>query len=140
MSLRPTLLRSTTLCPLLAAALLAASAAAAADAPAPAPYEPRAAFKETDQDSNGKVDHREFYERTVEVFYHADTNKDGSLDAAELARVPHPEPMAAADATHDGKVSLDEYVRIRAVSFRDTDRNQDGVLEVDEVVAVFEAE
>jgi hypothetical protein len=124
---------------LLAAALLGATTAAGA-AGAPPIYDPRGAFAETDVDKSGAVDQREFYERTVEVFYHADANKSGALDAAELARLPHPEPMAAADSTRDGTVTIDEFVRVRELSFEDADRNKDGVLSVDEVVAVFEAD
>jgi len=121
---------------ILAAALVAAGSAYAADA-SPKP-DPRQAFKETDTNGDGVIDHQEFHVRIVEVFYFADFNKDGYLDEKELKALAFPEDFKEQDRDANGRVSMREFLRIRFADFPKTDTNGDGVLSVDEIVAVYE--
>ena len=122
---------------ILAGALVAAvSPAYAADATPR--HDPRQAFKETDTNGDGAIDHEEFHVRIVEVFYFADVNKDGYLDEKELKALAFPEDFKDDDRDANGRVSLREFLRVRFADFPTTDTNRDGVLEVDEVVTVYE--
>ena len=121
--------------------LLAATVGLAGGAPAqepPKPYDPRAAFAETDKNGDGQIDRQEFADRIIDVFYIADTNKDGFLVVEEYARLPYSGVFKAADSTGDGHLTLHEFERIRFTQFDDADTNRDGTLSVDEVVAVYE--
>jgi len=121
---------------ILAAALVAAgSAALAADAN---PTDPRQAFKETDTNGDGLVDHQEYHVRIVEVFYFADANKDGFLDPNELTALAFPEDFKDDDKDANGRVSLREFLRVRFADFPKVDKDGDGMLSVDEVVEASE--
>ena len=122
---------------ILAALVAAGSAALAADA-APPKHDPRKAFKESDPNGDGAVDHEEFQIRITEVFYFADANKDGYLDATELKALAFPEDFKEQDKDANGRVSLREFLRVRFEDFRTVDTDGDGVLEVDEVVTAYE--
>jgi Ca2+-binding EF-hand superfamily protein len=121
---------------ILACALVAAGSAWAADAPPR--HDPRQAFKESDTNVDGAVDHEEFQIRITEVFYFADANKDGYLDATELKALAFPEDFKQQDKDANGRVSLREFLRVRFADFEKVDTNGDGVLEVDEVVTAWE--
>jgi len=101
-------------------------------------YDPRAAFAESDADHDGVVDHAEFHARIVEVFYSADVDKDGYLDATEIVQLVFPEDFTATDKDRDGRVAMREFMRIRLDDFEAADTNDDGVLSIDEVVAAYE--
>ena len=101
-------------------------------------YDPRAAFAEADKNHDGVVDHEEFHERIVEVFYSADVNRDGFLDAVELKRLTFPDDFTADDKDKDGRVSMREFLRVRFHDYDAADTNDDGVLSVDEVIVAFE--
>lgn len=101
-------------------------------------YDPRAAFAESDTNHDRVVDHEEFHARIVEVFYSADANKDGFLDATELKQLAFPEDFTANDKDRDGRVAMREFLRIRFDDYDVADKNGDGVLSIDEVVAVYE--
>jgi len=122
---------------LIVAAALCASRAARAEGPQPT-YDPRAAFAETDTNRDGTIDRWEFYNRTVEVFYRADANKDGVLTADEITLLPFPNDMRDADSNHDGRITLNEFLRVRELDFEAADRDKDGVLSLDEVVSIYE--
>jgi Ca2+-binding EF-hand superfamily protein len=102
------------------------------------PYDPRAAFAESDTNKDGSIDLAEFHARLVEVFYNADTNKDGVLDIDEYKRLPLSGDFEEADADHNGSLTLHEFIRIRYREFEAADKNDDGELSVDEVVAAYE--
>ena len=114
------------------------TAAGAAEPAAKKPYDPRAAFAETDKDHDGVIDHEEFQERIVDVFYSADANKDGFLDATELKQLIFPDDFSVDDRNHDGRVSMHEFLRVRFLEFTSADTDGDGVLSVEEVVIAFE--
>ena len=111
---------------------------ARAEEPTAKTYDPRAAFAQTDTNHDGAIDHEEFHERIVEIFYSADANKDGALDAVELKQLVFPEDFTADDTNHDGRVSMREFLRVRFGDFTQADTDRDGMLSVDEVVIAFE--
>ena len=121
---------------ILAAALVAAGSAYAADA-SPKP-DPRQAFKETDTNGDGVIDHQEFHVRIVEVFYFADANKDGYLDPNEVKVLVFADDFTENDKDANGRVSLREFLRVRFADFTKTDTDGEGVLSVDEVVTAWE--
>jgi Ca2+-binding EF-hand superfamily protein len=114
----------------------AAAAPAADDAPT---HDPKVAFAETDENQDGRIDRPEFVARLVEIFFHGDRDKDGSLTVAELEVVVRfPEDFRSADTSGDGKLSMAEFLRARAGSFDEADADADGMLSLEEVVVVFE--
>ena len=104
----------------------------------PDKYDPVAAFAETDLNGDGVIDHEEFHERIVEVFYSADANKDGFLDAVELKRLVFPDDFTADDKDKDGRVSLREFLRVRFRDFESADCDDAGVLSREEVIMIYE--
>jgi len=85
--------------------LLFALAAAPAFAKEPAPsHDPRAAFAESDENKDNRVDREEFHHRVVEIFFHGDGDKDGYMTREELiATVVFPEDFKGADRDGDGR-------------------------------------
>ncbi len=102
------------------------------------PYDVKAAFTETDTNKDGEIDLCEFHGRIVEIFYAADTNKDGFLSRDEYERLPFSGDFKDADRTGAGRISLHEFVAVRYRQFVEADRNQDGALSFDEVLAAYE--
>jgi len=100
-------------------------------------YDPRQAFAETDTDRDGEIDLAEFHARVVDVFYIADTNKDGSLSPEEYQRLPFSADFKNADINGDGKISLHEFVANRFLQFQAADTNHDGELSLDEVLTAY---
>lgn len=123
---------------LLVAHLALAAPAAFAEEPAQR-HDPRAAFGETDQNADGRVDRAEFHHRMVEIFFHGDRDKNGYMTSEELAgAVEFPKDFEKADRDGDDRISLYEFVQVRFATFDEVDTNTDGLLSVDEVVEAFE--
>jgi Ca2+-binding EF-hand superfamily protein len=124
--------------PLLALALFALAAPAGRTEEKPQ-YDVRAAFAEADENGDGVIDRAEFIDRTVEVFYAADANKDGYLSPEELEHgVLYSQDFKQVDRNGDGRISLSEFLRARDGLFDEADTNGDGVLQLDEVVNIYE--
>jgi Ca2+-binding EF-hand superfamily protein len=98
----------------------------------------RRIFAEVDTNGNGEIDLAEFHARLVEVFYQADTNKDGSLSPEEYNRLPFSGEFKDADTNGDGRISLHEFVAIRFRQFEQADTNHDGALSFEEVLAAYQ--
>ncbi len=114
--------------------------AGAALAGGPAKYDPKAAFTESDENADGKIDPAELYARLTEVFFVADVNKDGTLDVVEYdAAVALPGNFGKADANGDGRVSLQEFFRERTARWSEADKDGDGTLTLEEVEAAWQA-
>ncbi len=124
--------------PLLVSGLVAAAGLARGGEPVDK-YDPKAAFQEADTNHDGVVDHEEFQERMIEVFYNADRNKDGFLDAEELKSLAFPQDFKASDKDAQGRVSLRTFLRVRFHSYDLADTNHDGVLSLQEVTATYAA-
>ena len=101
--------------------------------------DPRAAFAETDQNADGRVDRAEFHHRMVEIFFHGDSDKDGYMTGEELAgAVEFPKDFEEADRDGDDRISLYEFIQVRFATFDEVDTNTDGTLSVEEVVEAFD--
>jgi hypothetical protein len=120
-------------------ALLALAALPAFAEEAVKSHDPRVAFAETDENSDGRIDREEFHHRVVEIFFHGDRDKDGYMTNEELAgAVEFPKDFENADRNGDDRISLYEFIQVRFATFDEVDTDQDGVLSVDEVVGAYE--
>lgn len=89
-------------------------------------------LEEADHNGDGKINHGEFHQRMVDVFYHLDADKNGNLAPGELSGVSASD-FAAADKNGDGVLSLNEYVNDRFKAFDAADRDDNGVLSAEEI-------
>lgn len=119
------------------AAALVLGAAAGRAAELEKRYDPHGAFAETDANNDGSVDRGEFQARIVEIFYFADTDKNGFLSPEEQKRLVFPEDFTEDDKDADGRISLREFLRVRFAEFDAVDTDHDGMLSLDEVVAAY---
>ncbi len=116
----------------------ALSLPAAADHHEPA-TDLRTAFSEADGDGNGHIDREEFHLRVVELFFHADLDKNGFVTPKEIDEVTlFHENIEATDRNGDGRISLHEFVERRFRMFRAGDSDQDGRLTFEEVSAAYQ--
>ena len=93
-----------------------------------------------DKNHDGRIDLAEFNQRMTEVFFFADTDKDGKLSWEEIHAVvvdADPERFKAADTDGDGKLSLEEFMYAVDIDFVQADKNHDGVLDMEEVAAML---
>jgi Ca2+-binding EF-hand superfamily protein len=122
---------------ILFASLVLAAVPGLADSPKA--HDPEAAFAETDENGDGRVDREEFHHRVVEIFFHGDRDKDGYMTPEELtAAVEFPKDFEGKDRNGDGRISLYEFIQVRFATFDEVDTDQDGTLSMDEVVKAFE--
>jgi Ca2+-binding EF-hand superfamily protein len=102
-------------------------------------YDPQKAFEQTDVNGDGYVDRREFHVRIVEIFFHADSDKDGYMTWTELrGAVAFPDDFKGADTDGDGRIALHEFIEVRFQDYPIADSDGDGRLSLEEVVAIFE--
>ena len=93
-----------------------------------------------DKNHDGRIDLAEFNQRITEVFFFADTDKDGKLSWEELHAVvvdADPQRFKAADSDGDGKLSMYEFLYALDLDFVRADKNHDGVLDMEEVAAML---
>ena len=103
----------------------------------PPPHDPRAAHAAADKNHNGEVDRREFHDRIEEIFYFADSDRDGLVSRGQLKVFDEDELFRDDDRDRDFQISLKEYLDARFDNFRDADTDSDGTLSVQEVVDAF---
>jgi Ca2+-binding EF-hand superfamily protein len=94
-------------------------------------------LESADINRDGRIGRIEFLERMKEAFYFIDADKDGFLVLAEyqLIQVGDPKRFVAADRNKDGKLSLDEFLKITSEDFDAADKNDDGVIDEEEMKA-----
>lgn len=88
-------------------------------------------FKRTDANRDGLISREEYRDRMVEVFYSADSDRDGYLDIDELGD-PDPDLMKEADTNSDDRLQLREFLNRRVWDFEQADGDADGMLSVEE--------
>ena len=101
-------------------------------------YAPREEHAAVDRNHDGSIDRGEFHVRMVEVFYHADGDRDGLLVVVELERIDEEMVHGPADRDGDGKLTLSEYVDQRFEGFDEADVDDDGLLSLQEVIDAYE--
>ena len=111
------------------------SAAPAHAQAAAAPYDAQTAFRQSDTNQDGAIDHGEYETRMSEVFFHADANKDGKLTVEESAVTLVETDPAHGDSNRDGSLSMYEFSRERHQDFEQADTNDDGLLQPGEINA-----
>jgi Ca2+-binding EF-hand superfamily protein len=99
--------------------------------------DPKAAFAVSDENQDGQIDHEEFHHRIVQVFYFADTDRDGYVSNGQLQAFDEAELFTNGDGDGDGRLSLYEFVNARFGNFREADDDSSGTLSEEEVVAAF---
>jgi Ca2+-binding EF-hand superfamily protein len=103
-------------------------------------YDVKAAFDETDGNDDGLIEIDEYFDRLIEIYFHGDADKNGTLSPEEFARaVVINEPFAEVDRNGDGKLDRREFVRARLPIFLSTDSDKDGALSMAEVEAALAA-
>ncbi len=123
---------------LLFAVTLTVLAGAARGGDQPPTVDVKAVFAQADANGDGEIDLCEFHTRLVEVFYNADTDKNGFLGPDEYARLPFSGGFKDADPTGKGRISLHDFIAVRYRQFVEADRNHDGALSLDEVISAYE--
>ena len=104
----------------------------------PEGYDVETAFAEADLNKDGSIEIDEYYNRLTEVFYFADTDKNGTLSKEEYVKaVVIEEDFAKVDVDADGKVTKSEFVHSRLPLFKAADTNEDDKLSLDEVKAML---
>lgn len=91
-----------------------------------------------DRNKDGRIDRVEFLNRMKEAFFFIDVDKDGYVTVIEYQQSiqgASPRQVAAADRNKDGKISMDELLKIVSGDFDAADRNDDGVLSEEEIKA-----
>jgi Ca2+-binding EF-hand superfamily protein len=97
----------------------------------------REAHAEVDANGDGMVDRNEFYRRMMEIFYHADGDKNGYLSRVEIEEIQEEMVYDPADWNLDGKLTAAEYIDQRFEVYHRVDTNSDGLLSVTEVVEAY---
>jgi Ca2+-binding EF-hand superfamily protein len=85
-----------------------------------------------DRNHDGVVERAEAERRALDVFYFADTDKNGRLTRDEFAALVVGDDFAVEDADHDGALSLKEFVAARLREFDAADTDHDGRVSLDE--------
>jgi Ca2+-binding EF-hand superfamily protein len=95
-----------------------------------------------DRNKDNRIDRVEFLNRMKEAFFFIDVDKDGYVTIIEYQQSiqgTDPRQVTAADRNKDGKISMDELLKIVSGDFDAADRNDDGVL-VEEEIKVWIAD
>jgi Ca2+-binding EF-hand superfamily protein len=89
-----------------------------------------------DRNKDSRIGRVEFLNRMKEAFFFIDVDKDGYVTIIEYQQSiqgTNPRQVTAADRNKDGKISMDELLKIVSGDFDAADRNDDGVLGEEEI-------
>jgi Ca2+-binding EF-hand superfamily protein len=88
-----------------------------------------------DKNGDDRIDLEEYNKRMTDVFFLADTDKDGNLTVTEMQAVTNVDPEAFKMADRDGSqsLSLSEYLDALDKDFDAADRNHDGTIDMQEL-------
>jgi Ca2+-binding EF-hand superfamily protein len=89
-----------------------------------------------DRNKDSRIDRVEFLNRMKEAFFFIDVDKDGYVTIIEYQQSiqgANPRQITATDRNKDGKISMDELLKIVSGDFDTADRNDDGVLGEEEI-------
>jgi predicted ATP-dependent protease len=88
-----------------------------------------------DKNGDDRIDLEEYNQRMTDVFFLADTDKDGNLTVTEMQAVTNVDPEAFKMADRDGSqsLSLSEYLDALDKDFDAADRNHDGTIDMQEL-------
>jgi Ca2+-binding EF-hand superfamily protein len=126
-------------CATLGVLVAALASPAAIGTAAAAAYDVEAAFAETDTNKDGLIEIDEFFDRLVEIYFHGDSDKNGTLSREEFAKaVVVAQEFASVDRNGDAVVDRREFVRARLPVFMQADSDRDGALSLAEVKAALE--
>jgi hypothetical protein len=103
----------------------------------PLESDPDVAHRAADTNGDGGIDHAEYQQRMIEVFYFADGDRDGYLVGIEIVRTGRENP-AAGDTNHDDRVSLSEFMDEAFDRFDQADTDDNEVLTIEEVRAAYQ--
>ena len=95
---------------------------------------PKTAMEQADKNHDGMLDHGEYFERQVDVFFLLDRDKDGRVTATEIGEIDV-DTFARCDRNKDGSLSLSEFTAAREKDFDQADTNDDEVLYLSEIDA-----
>lgn len=129
--------------PLALATGLLAGSACIAEAQQPVPFTPliieQFAFDAADTNGDGVVSEAELARDAAHGFATLDKNGDGKLTPQELA--PHdPALFKKVDANGDGVLTFDEVMANKLRALQAGDKNKDGGLNFNEMVTIVETE
>ena len=101
----------------------------------PQPLTQQQILESADKNRDGRIGRVEFLERMKEAFFFIDADKDGYVVIAEyqLIQVGDPKRLAVGDRNKDGKLSIDEFLKITSQDFDAADKNDDGVIDAEEM-------
>lgn len=102
--------------------ILLALLGACATASAAAPKSPAEDFTALDLDRNGSLDWKEYRNRVSEIFFFADADSDGRVDAGEAGTLGEGVAIPADGLTHA------QFLDTHRKAFDDLDRDNDGRL------------
>lgn len=98
------------------------------------PRSPATVLKMFDANGDQRVDRSEIRYKSIEVFDRIDSNKDGTLSAADLPGLSAA-AFKAADRNGDGKLTTFEYSQAEFLQFDNIDIDKDGFITASEIAA-----
>jgi Ca2+-binding EF-hand superfamily protein len=93
-------------------------------------------IESADKNKDDRIGRVEFLERMKEAFFFIDNDKDGYVTIIEYQQRlqgADPKRVTAADRNKDGKLSIDEFLKIISGDFDAADKNDDGVIDAEEI-------